>query len=159
MDIYLPQELLQVISHSVQDITSRLGGIELAENGEILSDDTCTVHTILEGAHRAALLLCADTALLTRLAQKIMHREAVTAQDIEDVTTEYFNIICGRVAAGFFQSAHISSRFHTPSFCPGRYLPEACAACQYVFNYSSGNKEGVQLVYMGLHPSDTQLSA
>ena len=93
--VLMKQELKHVLNCSIQDVTSRFAGIELTEGDAALSDDICTVHTILEGNCRGALLLCADTALLTRVAQKIMGSENVTLRDIEDVATEYFNVICG----------------------------------------------------------------
>lgn len=142
-------ELKKVLDHSIQDTTSRYAGIQLMEQDVKLSDDICTVHTILESNHRAALLLYADTALLTRLAQNILHSERVTAQDIEDVAKEYLNIICGQVAAGLFQTARISSRFQSPSFREGFYLPEEEAACHCELNYAGGNNENVRLTFMG----------
>lgn len=150
MNARIKHELQAILNCSIQDITSRFAGIQLLEEDTALSDDICTVHTILEGGHPAALLLCADTALLTRLAKIIMRRENVTPQDVEDVATEYFNIICGRVAAGIFQTAHIPSRFQSPRFRTGRYLPESASACRCVLNYTSGNNERAQLIYMGL---------
>lgn len=150
MNAHAKHELQTILNCSIQDITNRFAGIQLLEENTALSDDICTVHTVLEGGHPAALLLCADTALLTRLARIIMRRDSVTPQDVEDVATEYFNIICGRVAAGIFQAAHIPSRFQSPRFRMGRYVPESGSPCQCVLNYNSGNNERAQLIYMGL---------
>lgn len=144
------QELEHVLAYAIQDITSRFAGIELAARDAALSDDICTVHTILEGKCRGALLLYADTALLTRVTQKIMGSEVVTRKDIEDVATEYFNVICGRVVAGIFQATRVSSRFQSPRFRTGRYLPEERTSCQCVLNYDGGNNECIQFTYVGL---------
>lgn len=152
-------ELKNVLKNSIQDTTSRFAGIQLMEQDVKLSNDICTVHTILEGAHRSALLLHADTALLTRVAQNIMHSERVTQQDIEDVAKEYLNIICGQVAAGLFRVARISSRFQSPSFRVGLYLPEEEAACQCVLNYAGGDHESVRLICMGPFVPDELQSA
>ena len=155
--VLMKQELKHVLNCSIQDVTSRFAGIELTEGDAALSDDICTVHTILEGNCRGALLLCADTALLTRVAQKIMGSENVTLRDIEDVATEYFNVICGRVVAGIFQTTRVSSRFQIPRFLTGRYLPEERASCQCVLNYNGGNNERMQFSYVGLHaPKESQ---
>ena len=148
------QELKQVLNHSIQDTTSRYGGIQLMEQDVMLSNDICTVHTMLENAQRSALLLYADTALLTRLAQRILHSEEVTQQDVEDVAKEYLNIICGQVAAGLFRMAHISSRFESPSFRVGHYLPEGEVACRCELNYEGGHNECMRLLYMGPFQSD-----
>lgn len=141
-------ELRQVLNRSIQDTTSRFAGIQLLEQDVELSNDICTVHTILEGKHRSALLLCADTALLTRLAQNILHSSKVTLQDVEDVAKEYLNIICGQVVAGLFQTAQITSRFQIPSFRVGLYLPEERADCSCVLNYNDGEHGGIRLICM-----------
>ena len=159
MNAYPKHKLQTILNGSMRDITSRFAGIQLLEEPTALSDDICTVHTVLEGGRPAALLLCADTALLTRLARIIMHRENVTARDIEDVATEYFNIICGRIAAGIFQAAHVPSRFRSPCFRKGLYLPESDPDCRCVLHYTSGNKEGAHLIYMGLLSPDNPPSS
>lgn len=148
------QELREILDHSMHDITGRFGGIELRDRDTHLSNDICTVHTVLEGGQRAVLLLCADTALLTRLARNVVRKEAVTTRDIEDAATEYFNVLCGRVAAGLFQSGRISSRFRPPRFHTGCYHPteQSCSRC--VLHYTGERDEGVKLVYMGLDASD-----
>lgn len=150
VNLLAQKELQTVLSRSVQDITCRFAGIQLWEQECPLSDDICTVYTTFDGGHHAALLLCADTPLLARLARKILHSESVTPRDIEDVATEYFNIICGQVVAGLFQAARISSRFHSPVFHLGRYLPEEKPVSRCVLNYSSHNNERIQLVHLGL---------
>lgn len=155
MTAYIHKELENVLNHCMQETTSRFAGIQLLEQNGSLSDDICTVYTVLEGNCPAALLLRADTPLLTRLAQKIMHSETVSQQDIEDVATEYFNVICGRVVAGLFQTAKISSRFQTPCFRTGCYFPEDGSTCRCVLNYTDGGGENMQLVYMKLHISQS----
>ena len=146
------REFQSVLNHTVRDITSRFAGIQLREEEAALSGDICTVHTVLEGSHRAAVLLCADTPLLVRLAQNILHSQAVSRKDVEDVATEYFNIICGRIAAGLFQTAHISSRFQSPRFHAGRYLPEEESPCRFELNFTGGDNGSLRLIYMALLP-------
>lgn len=156
---FIHQELKDVLNHSIQDTTNRFAGIQLVEQNAELSDDICTVHTMLEGNHRAALLLCADTALLTRLAQNILHSPKVTLQDVEDVAKEYLNIICGQVVAGLFQIARVTSRFQIPSFRTGLYLPEEEVPYQCVLNYDSGSHGRAHLICMGPFISDQSQSA
>lgn len=151
MTAQIPQELLQVLNQCMQDTTSRFAGIELQPGTAALSDDTCTIHTILEGVDRAAVFLCADTALLMRLARRIMRQEQVTAQDMEDVAKEYFNVVCGRITAGLYQLAHTATRFHVPRFRTGRFRPEELPPERCVLHYTGGNNENAQLVYMRLH--------
>lgn len=152
---FIHENLVDVLNQCMREITSRFAGIDLLEQNGSLSNDICTVHTVLEGQHRAALLLCADTALLVKLAQNIMHSESVTQQDIEDVATEYFNVVCGRIAAGLFRSANISSRFQTPHFRAGRYVPEELTDCRCVLHYTDGNNQNAQLILAKLVTSDS----
>lgn len=154
MTARIQHELRNVLNDSIQETTTRFAGIQLLEKDASLSSDICTVHTTWEGGHKAALLMRADRTLLTRLAQLIMHAESVTPKDIEDVATEYFNIICGKIAGGLFQTAHISSRFQIPRFYPGSYLPGENSACQCVLSYISDQRESMQLVYLSPLPPD-----
>lgn len=147
------RELRKILDRSIQDITGRYAGIRLREGDRELSKDICTVHTVLEGERRrAALLLRADTALLARLTRHIVGKEAVTGQDIQDAATEYFNILCGHVAAGLFQWEHVSHRFRPPRFHPGCYRPGERGKDPCVLRYAGEDGGGVQLVYMGLEP-------
>lgn len=139
-------EFRQSLSRSMRDITRCYAGIELTENALPLAEDACTVHTVLEGDCRADLLLCADTALFARLARNIMCQEAVTTQDIADVATEYFNVVCGRIIALLFQQGHGSPRFRIPCFHPGRYLPEGVPDCRWDIGYNSPHNESLHLV-------------
>lgn len=141
-------ELKRFMNQSMRETTSRFGGIELMEQDVILSDDVCTVHTTLEENGPSVLALYADTALLTRLAQNIMHSDVVTPQDVEDVAKEYFNVICGQFAAGLFRVAKVSSRFQIPSFCTGIYRPHEENVCRCALHYHGGDG-GMCLIYMG----------
>lgn len=152
---FIHENLTDVLNQCMREITHRFAGIDLLEKNASLSNDICTVHTVLEGPHRAVILLHADTALLVKLAQNIMHSESVTQQDIEDVATEYFNVVCGRIAAGLFQSANISSRFQTPRFRTGCYVPEEPTSCHCVLQYTGGDNQNAQLVLAKLVPSDS----
>lgn len=149
MNKEISEEFRETLSRSVQEITRRFAGIELTETEQPLSEDTCTIHTVLEGEDRADLLLCADTALLIRLARNIMCRDAVTAQDIEDVATEYFNVVCGRIARLIVPPPHKNSRFRIPRFYAGTYLPEGDPASRWSIGYNNTQHESLQLIYLG----------
>ena len=142
------EELERILNCSLQEITSRFAGIHLCKQETCLSDDVCTIHTILEASHRTVLLLYADVSLLVRLAQNIMHREEVSERDIQDVATEYFNVVCGRIAAGIYQTSHVASRFQPPSFFAGRYLPDGDVCCQCMVSFRGEHDESVRLVCM-----------
>ena len=119
VNLLVQEDLQTVLNRSIQDITNRFAGIQLWEQDTAPSDDICTVYTKFDGGHHAALLLCADTPLLARLARKILRSESVTSQDIEDVATEYFNIICGQVVAGLFSGSPYILPVSQPCFSPG----------------------------------------
>lgn len=159
MNLCAEQKLQDILSSSLQDTTIRFAGIRIWEDVVAPSDDICTVHTILEGRRPAALLLHADRALLVRLARAIMHQNVLSPQDVEDVATEYFNVVCGRVVAALFEADHISACFHSPSFHFGRYLPQTDATYQCILNYSGGDNERMQLTYLGLCPQEQSTNA
>lgn len=150
------QQLQNILNQCVQDTTTKFAGIQLLEQDECLLDDMCTVHTVLEGQCPAALLLYANTPMLTKLAQNIIHSESVSQQDIEDVATEYFNVVCGRIVAKLFQATKVPSRFQAPRFMPGCYLPDNKTPCRCVLSYTDDGSTCMQLIYMGLHtPAST----
>jgi hypothetical protein len=152
---FIHENLINVVDQCMREITSRYAGIDLLVHNGSLSNDICTVHTVLEGQHRTVLLLCADIALMAKFAQNIMHTESVTQQDIEDVATEYFNVICGRIVAGLSKAANISSRFQVPRFRLGCYVPEEPTECCRVLYYSGGDNQNAQLTFANLVPSDS----
>ena len=143
-------ELQTILGSSLQDTSCRFAGVCLSPEGTCpsaeLSDDTCTVQTTFRGGCRADLALCADTALFARLARNVMGAEAVTQQDIRDVATEYFNIVCGRVAAGLFRTSRIAPRFQIPSFRPGLYLPQEQPAKLCVLKFHCTRQEHIHLI-------------
>lgn len=150
----IQQQIRHVLHTSIQNTTNQFAGIALSENNGPLSDNICTVHTIWEGSHKAVLLMRADLALMTRLTKSILHSDTVAPQDIEDVATEYFNIICGQVASGLYRISRISTRFQVPRFHLGSYLPEDHITCRCVLNYTNSDRESVQLAFLGLSSPD-----
>lgn len=140
-------EIQGILNCVMQDITNRLTQIYLCEQDAALSGDICTVHTTFEGGYHATLTLRVDKALMHRLTQRAMQQEQVAPEDVEDFTKEYFNVICGQVVAKLFQTAHISSRFHIPSYCAGCGMPVEGGTCRCVLNYVSSCREGVQLIH------------
>ncbi len=149
MNALTPKEIQDILDGVMQDVPNRIASIQLQKQDTFLSNNVnnlCTIHTTFEGGYHASLALCADACLLMRLTQHFMQEEIVTSQDIEDFAKEYLNIICGRIVAGLFRSAHISSRFHIPSFSLGRYIPDDVSSC-CILNYTSNCNEGVQLIH------------
>lgn len=148
MDSRLKQEIPDILDCVMQEITSRMVGIQPIEREDILSEDVCTVCTTFEGGYHANLVLFLDTALLRRLTQQAMEEEEVAQEDVEDFAKEYLNVICGKVVARLFQTAKISSRFRIPVFNMGRCVPDTDhEVCEYVLSYISEDNKGVQLLH------------
>jgi chemotaxis protein CheY-P-specific phosphatase CheC len=76
----------------------------------------------------------------------MLNAEHITAEDLEDVAKEYFNVLCGHIAAALYKATHVSVRFSVPSFHWGRYSPENHKE-QFVIRYTSGRNEAVELVH------------
>ncbi len=154
LDTLSQSQVLEILDRVMKDITNRIVTIQSSDKTPPLCpNDSCTVYTTFEGGYRATLTLCVDSNLLLHLAQTSMQEENVSAEDLEDFAKEYFNVICGQVAARLFQAAHISSRFQIPTFETGCYTPEETSQ-ELVLNYTSNRNEGAQLIHKA--PSEEQ---
>lgn len=140
-------EIQNVLDQVMQDMTKRIGGICLCKRDTVLSSDMCTIYTTFEGSYRGALILCADTAFWARLARYVMQEDTVDPNDFEDLAKEYFNVVCGQIAAGLYRISHSPSRFRIPVFYMGRYIPIEDDGTQNVINYASDQNEGAQLIH------------
>lgn len=142
------QQIIEIMDRVMKDITNRMDEIRRStEDSIFFSENVCSIHTTFEGGYHATLALSVDTSLLVRLAQKFMQEEDVPPDDLEDFAKEYFNVICGHIAAKLFQIAHISSRFEIPTFSAGRYTPDKDSSSQEVLNYTNNRNEGAQLIH------------
>lgn len=140
-------EIQNVLDQVMQDMTKRVGGICLHKRDTMLSSDMCTIYTTFEGSYRGALILCADTTFWARLARYIMQEDTVDPNDFEDLAKEYFNVVCGQIAAGLYRISHSPSRFRIPVFYVGRYVPIEDDGTQNIINYTSDQNEGAQLIH------------
>ena len=140
-------EIQNLLHQAMQDMTKRVGGICLHKRDTMLSSDMCTIYTTFEGSYRGALILCADTTFWARLARYIMQEDTVDPNDFEDLAKEYFNVVCGQIAAGLYRISHSPSRFRIPVFYVGRYVPIEDDGTQNIINYTSDQNEGAQLIH------------
>lgn len=147
MDKNIPEEKLREgLDRIIREVTESSAGIALIRGEAAPGKHICTVHIgFCEGFH-SSLSLRADAALFVRLAQSILQEERITPQDLEDVAKEYFNVLCGHIAAALYKSTHVSARFSVPSFHWGSYSPEDHRE-QFVIRYSSGLNEAAELVH------------
>lgn len=147
MDTAMTQkELEELLDQAVREVTERAAGVRLYRSGDMLGEDLCTVHISFNKGFNTSLTLCADTALLTRMARNALKEDELTPQDLEDFGKEYFNILCGKIAAALFRNTKVPARFGVPVFYHGRYTPEGHRV-QFMLTYASEYQEGAQLMH------------
>lgn len=141
------EELERILDQAVQDVTERTAGVCLHQGNQPQGEDLCTVQTTFDKGFQTGLTLCADTKLLYHMACNSFHEESVTAEDLEEFSKEYFNVLCGRIAGAMFGATHIPAHFDPPVFYRGRYEPEG-REIQFVLTYSNDDFGGAQLIHL-----------
>lgn len=144
--VFTKEKLEQILDQALQNVTEQTAGVRLYQGDQPLGEDLCTVHVTFDKGFSTSLTLCADTGLLTRMARNSFHEDEVDAEDLEEFTKEYFNVLCGKIAAAMFQATQISAHFGPPAFYHRRYEPEG-QEVQFVLTYSDGRREGAQLIH------------
>lgn len=147
MDKAIPEEKLREgLDRIIREVTESSAGIALTRGETAPGEHICTVHIGFRRGFDSSLSLRADAALFVRLAQSMLKEEHITAQDLEDVAKEYFNVLCGHIAAALYKTTHVSARFSVPSFHWGSYSPKDHRE-QFVIRYSSGQDGAAELVH------------
>ena len=147
MDKTIPEEKLREgLDRIIREVTEASAGISLIRGETEPGEHICTVHIGFRRGFRSSLSLRADAALFVRLARSMLGETQITAQDLEDVAKEYFNVLCGHIAAALYKATRVSARFSVPSFHWGNYSPEGHTE-QFVIRYSSGSNEAAELVH------------
>ncbi len=124
MDTVLPQErICRIYEQSVEAVMEQISGIRLNLGEDSLHKEVCTVYTSFEKSVCSGLAFCAETSLFVRLAKRMMWSEQVEFLDVEDSAKEYFNVLCGHIAAALFHDTKIAARFKIPVFYRGPYWP------------------------------------
>lgn len=140
------EELQKILDQAVQDVTERTAGVCLHQDTQSPGEDLCTVQITFDRGFRTSLTLCADTGLLYRMASNSFHEESVSAEDLEEFSKEYFNVLCGRIAVAMFQATQVPAHFSPPVFYRGRYDPEG-REIQFMLTYSDEHCGGAQLIH------------
>lgn len=147
MNTALPQkDLEELLDDAVREVTAKITGVRLSRGGDPPAEHFCTVHIAFRKEFRSSLSLRADTDLLTHMARKAIHQETISPQDLEDFAKEYFNVLCGKIAAIFFRTTKKPARFSVPSFYWGLYEPEGQRR-QFSLNYFDEQNRGAQLIH------------
>lgn len=132
-----------MLDQAVRQVTEETASVRLFPSGETLSEDVCTVHITFNKGVSTSLTLCADTKLLLRMARNAFG-EDFNAEDLEDFSKEYFNVLCGKIAVYLKKTTNIAARFSVPEFYRGRYAPKDHRR-QFVLTYSDDQNKGAQL--------------
>lgn len=147
MDTAMTQEeLKEMLDGIVRGVTERTAGITLFPGGELRGGHLYTVYITFSRGFRTSLTLCADVPLLIRMARNALELEEPTALELEDFCKEYFNIICGKIAAVLFRNTRIPVRFSVPQFYKGRFTPEDHQT-QFTLTYADEHGDGVQVIH------------
>lgn len=147
MDAVLSQEVLhKVFDEAVKEVTEQAAGIRLYSGDAPLDGDLCTVYAAFEKGFHTSLSLCAEQAMLIRLTRNMMQEEQITPDDLEDFTKEYFNVLCGQIAAKLFTVTKIASRFGLPDFHYGVFEPKEFQE-HFSIKYTSDENECAKLVH------------
>ena len=139
------EELERILDQAVQDVTERTAGVRLQQEDMPPGEDLCTVHITFDQGFHTSLTLCADTSLLSRMACNSFHEESISAEDLEEFSKEYCNVLCGRIAAAMFKATQVPAHFAPPVFYHGRYEPEG-QEIQFMLTYSDEYSKGAQFI-------------
>ena len=140
------QELERMLDQAVREVTEQTAGVRLHQSGEALGGEVCTVHISFHKGFHTSLTLCAETELLAQMARNTIGLKDLNSQDLEDFSKEYFNILCGKIAAILFRTTKVPARFSVPALYPGRFAPEGHSR-QFVLTYQDDRRQRVQLVH------------
>lgn len=140
------EELVRILDQALQDVTERTAGLRLHQGEQPPGEDLCTVHITFDKGFSTSLTLCADTSLLSRMARNSLHEDALTPEDVEEFSKEYFNVLCGKIAGAVSQATKLSPHFGIPAFYHGRYEPEGHEV-QFILTYADEHSEGAQLIH------------
>ena len=145
MDTVVPQEgLKEIFDQITRGVTQQAAGISLHEGNVKPTGEMYTVYATFERGLRTSVSMCAEASLFARLTKYMMQEEEITHQDVEDFSKEYFNMLCGQIAARLYQVTKVASRFGIPSFHHGRYVPEGCGE-HFELTYTSDGNENAEL--------------
>jgi hypothetical protein len=145
LDTVVPQEgLKEIFDQITRGVTQQAAGISLHQGNVKPTGEMYTVYATFERGLRTSVSMCAEASLFARLTKYMMQEDEITHQDVEDFSKEYFNMLCGQIAARLYQVTKVASRFGIPSFHQGRYVPEGCDE-HFELVYTSDGNENAEL--------------
>ncbi len=144
--VMIQEELRESFDRIMREVTQWAAGICLYRGDSAPAGDLCTVYAVFERGFQTSVSFCAEASLFMRLTRYMLQAEELTFQDVEDSSKEFFNILCGYIAAQMYQMTKVPLRFGIPVFYPGRYVPEGYGE-DFVICYTSDRNENAQLIY------------
>ena len=157
MDTALSQQSLEeMLDTVVREVTETTAGIRLYHDTQPPAGELCTIYITFQKGLHSGISLCAEAAMLRRMTQNFIQSKDVTLQDLEDFSKEYFNVVCGRVAAILFKTTKVAARFCVPDFYQGRYRPDGFQD-QFVLTYSSDQRENAELTHHVPHQDGDEI--
>lgn len=152
------EELERILDQALRDVTEQTAGVRLHQGEQPPEKDLCTVNITFDKGFGTSITLCADMSLLARMARNSFHEDTVTAEDVEEFSKEYLNVLCGKVAGAVFKETQIPAHFGQPVFFHGSYKPEG-QEVQFILTYSNEHSEGAQLIHHVPCVQETELEA
>ncbi len=141
------EELAEMLDRARREVTEQTVGVRLHTGEKQLSEELCTVQISFNKGLHSSLSLCAEIALMERLARGMFGDDIRGMQDIEDFAKEYLNILCGKVVHFLYHATHIGASFGVPVFYHGR-----CALkdhkMQFVLTYLDEQQGVAQLAHL-----------
>jgi len=141
------EELEKMFDQTLREVTSRVGGIHLHQVDSLPEGELYTVYVTFDRGLQSSLCLCAEKSMFLRLTRFMMRREEVTYQNMKDFSKEYFNVVCGHIAAKLYAATRRACRFSVPGFCSGRYQPEEHEA-YIALSYAGDQNERARMVHL-----------
>lgn len=99
-----------------------------------------TVYTTLEGDYHIRLVFCSEQVLLKAIAENMLEETVEDYEDTVECAKEFFNVVCGQIAAVLFKTIRAKERFPCPCFAEGYFLPENEEADSLMTFYYTGEQ-------------------
>ncbi|MEG0566364.1 MAG: chemotaxis protein CheX [Hungatella sp.] len=133
-----------ILDTAVKDISKQVVGLTMQDvpAQHVEMEEPCSMSITTQGDYCLRIVLYADGRILRAMAQNMKHGVSADDTDISIYTTEYFNILCGRIVSAMNMKHHSSARFGIPKFVRGayqnRFAQEPQCRQEYFYNCNIG---------------------
>ncbi len=130
--------ICQIIDANVLEITRKITGIILTASQPMKVPNTQTLYLCAKGSYQLDLYLHADKDSLKHIACTMKH-DSVTEEEIPLYTTEFFNILAGKIISTINQLYKQSARFRPPVFSNVELHPSGEPGESLILHYQYSN--------------------